>query len=184
MAGAERELVDQLRKDARVDCRPRRTDLPWGALAGVECFIDSDLVSRVGVYSFGTAEALDGYSSDELSEEERRDGVAATHYFVNLSDYGVEAQSGDCRDGKPGDASWPDYLPDYGIGPHELSPWRWGCYHDEYDHANIRVTCYRGIYIGILGKTSDIRALTKWAWKAPEDQTDGRDPPGICEAGD
>ena len=173
MTNAELELVDQLRKDARVDCRPRRTDLPWGSDAGVECFVDSALVNRVGVYGFTDEEALKDFESPE--------GLAATHYFVTLADYGVDAGSGDCRNGIPGDASWPAYLADEGDGPHGLRSLRWGCYRDEYNHANVRVTCYGGVYIGILGKTSDIKALSRWTWKLPGDQSPDRDPPGICE---
>lgn len=176
MTKSERALVRELRTDARVDCRPRRANLPWGSSAGVECFVNSDLVRRVGVYAFRDQQALEDFESEAA--------LAATHYFVTLAAYDVDAHSGDCHNGVPGDASWPDYLPDEGDGPHGLSSWRLGCYHDEYGQANIRVTCYGGVYIGILGKTDDIKALAEWAWKAPEDQSTERDPPGICEYAD
>jgi hypothetical protein len=180
LSKAEQGLVGALREDARVDCRPRRADLPWGASAGVECRGNSTLVSRVGVYALDDPVALESFVGAGLEPNEAVDQMAATVYFARLGDYDVAPQSGNCRKGKPGDASWPDYLPDSGIGPWDLSPWRWGCYLDEYNQANIRVTCYGGVYIGIVGKTSDIAALSKWAWRPPNGQSADRDPPGIC----
>ena len=39
-----------LRPDAAVDCAPRRTNLPEGALRAIECHPDDPLVASVGVY--------------------------------------------------------------------------------------------------------------------------------------
>lgn len=100
LSKAERALPAQLRVDARVDCRPRRQDLPSGASTGVECYVDTPLVARVGIYGFV------GGDDEQL----------LPGYFSRLSDYGVEPGTGDCLAGTPGDASWPDYLPDEGDG--------------------------------------------------------------------
>src|SRR3712207_4237002 len=40
---AEYALLDGLRVDAQVDCSPRRTGLPEGATAGIECRLDTAL---------------------------------------------------------------------------------------------------------------------------------------------
>lgn len=128
--------------------------------------MDTDLVDRVGVYGFP---ATDGLGTQ-----------ASGAYLARLAEGGIALQSGDCSAGEPGDASWPDYLPDdgpEGAGPSET---RIGCFHDEDGTANVRLTCYGEVYIGILGKGRDIAPLYAWAMRVAAGESTRRDPPGIC----
>ena len=93
---------------------------------------------------------------------------------------GVDLGSGDCAAGTPGDANWPTYLPDEGsdgTGPSEL---RIGCYRDENGIANVRVTCYGNVYIGVLARSRDIAPVYAWAQRVASGESTDRDPPGIC----
>ena len=49
-SASEKTLLEALRMDARIDCAPRRADLPGGAVAGIECRIATAHVDREGVY--------------------------------------------------------------------------------------------------------------------------------------
>jgi hypothetical protein len=163
----ELELLQGLRVDAQVDCAPAREGLPSGAVAGVECEVGSSLVARVGAYRFPKEE------------------LAALAYTQRLADYGVDLRSGDCIDGRPGDAAWiPGDGPEEGIDV----PYRSGCFVNEHGLANVRLTCpmptiaaESGNYIGILGTTGDLAALFEWAWQYPEGaEMEVPTPPGIC----
>lgn len=171
----EEAVASWLRDDVRVDCRPRREDLPDDALLGAECFPRDELVARVGIYMFATEE----------------DAVLA--YLGRMSAAGVEPDTGGCLRGLPGDTQWSGRDPeDRDTGPNPgsilaedgrfLSAYRSGCFHDEDGAANFRTTCGDGVYIGVLGRTRDIGALTEWATEYPDD-TDAPapgSPPGIC----
>ena len=173
MSSEEDELTRWLREDVRVDCRPRRTDLPNDALIGAECFPDHELVARVGIYGFGDREA------------------ATEAYVERITSAGVDLYTGSCSEGTPGDAGWANeggngdpfdgIITDDGV----IGLNRAGCFHGEDGTANWRTTCWpgpaEGVYVGVLGRTRDIRALQAWAWAYPEDveaATPG--PPGIC----
>ena len=56
LSADETELIGRLRADAAIDCVPRRTDLPAGALYGIECQPGDSLVQRVGVLPLRHAE--------------------------------------------------------------------------------------------------------------------------------
>ena len=165
---AERRLLEAIRVDARIGCAPRRTGLPQEAVAGVECRVGSALVDRVGIYSF---------------QEEIESDAALQAYLVRLVDNGVTPRTGDCLAGTPGDSSWPSYLPD---DDEDLGyrAERSGCFFDENGIANVRLTCYGSLYVGILGETADIAGLYKWAWRIADGESTHRDPPGICAAPD
>ena len=166
LSAAESQLLTELRADSRIGCVPRRKDLPPGSNVGVECHLDSDLVDRVGVYGFP---ANDGLGTQAIGA-----------YMARMEDQGIALGSGDCSAGIPGDASWPGYLPDEGpegAGPSET---RLGCFHDENGRANIRLTCYGEVYIGILGKGRDIEELDVWTTRVAAGESTQRDPPGIC----
>jgi hypothetical protein len=164
---AEQTLLEALRVDSKIDCAPRRADLPPGAVAGVECHIGTALVDRVGVYGF------DGSTSS----------TARAAYLARLESAGVTPATGDCKAGTPGDAAWPTYLPDEGDDG-GLSATRAGCYLDANGIANIRLTCYAEIYMGVLGANGDIAALNAWTWKLAKGESIHRDPPGLCAARD
>jgi hypothetical protein len=167
-SAAEKRLVEALRADVRVGCAPRRTDLPQDAVAGVECRVKTALVDRVGIYSF---------------KEEIESDAALQAYLVRLVDSGVNPRTGDCLSGVPGDSSWPRYLPDEDadLG---YRPERSGCFIDENGIANIRLTCYGSLYVGVLGRTADIAGLYNWSWRVADGESTHRDPPGICAARD
>ena len=48
----ERFLVHVLRDDVAQRCEPRRSGLPAGAIAGIECAVNAPFVDSVGVYGF------------------------------------------------------------------------------------------------------------------------------------
>jgi hypothetical protein len=154
-------LLAQVRADSRLACVPRRTGLPVRAIAGVECHLDGALVSLVGAYRF-------------RSEED-----AVKTYFERLAEFGVRPRTGDCRAGSAGDKAWPDYLPDQSDSG-ALNPYRSGCFRSGEGLANIRLTCYGAVYMGVVGRTADVPALYKWAWRIATGESTHRDPPGLC----
>ena len=172
-SASEDTLLEALRVDAQVNCAPRRADLPAGAVAGIECAIGTALVDRVGVYGFDGSSAASGSGS----------ATALATYLARLAAAGVAPASGDCAKGVPGDASWPTYLPDEGEDG-GLRAERAGCYLDPSGTANVRVTCYGEIYIGVLGANGELAALNAWTWKVAKGEGVDRDPPGICAARD
>jgi hypothetical protein len=162
---AETELVGALRADSAVGCVPRRTDLPLGATAGVECHPADSLVAAVGIYGFV------GATTPE---------PALAAYLDRMKKQNVATGSGDCAKGTPGDHAWPSYLPDEGDDGTGLRPTRAGCFLDANGIANIRVTCYGDVYIGVLGNTKELALLNAWTWKVANGESTDRDPPGIC----
>jgi len=98
-------------------------------------------------------------------------------------DNGVNPRTGDCLAGIPGDSSWPKYLPDEDEDLGYRAE-RSGCFLDQRGIANVRLTCYGSLYVGILGKNADIAGLYKWAWRVADGDSTDRDPPGICAAPD
>jgi hypothetical protein len=167
----EAELVASLRSDAGGHCAPRRTDLPARATAGVECRLNTDLVSRIGAYRFRDA----------------RD--ATLTYFERLTLNGVNPASGDCSAGASGDSPWMPGDGTTGSAPDRVAfagSERWvvgrsGCFLDD-GTANVRLTC-DATYIGIVGRRGDLAALYAWAWKAQIGETPAGEPPGLCTSG-
>jgi hypothetical protein len=160
MTPDELALVRALRVNAQVRCEARRTGLPDGAVAGVECRVNDGVVARVGAYRFADPE------------------VELAHYLARLEQYGVEPNSGSCWDGTPGDTAW---MPgDYEWPHYGLVDARDGCFLDENGIANVRVLC-GGMYVGVLGTNDDLRALVRWTSEYDENYPgDVPAPPGIC----
>lgn len=155
---AEAFLLDGIRKDARINCAPRREDLPPKAIAGVECAPDTRLVSRVGFYRFSNAD----------------DMLAA--YFGRLAESGVKPDS--FRD----DAWEGTYLP---CGPPDCQARNAGFINAQ-GYANFRATLpiewvvevgetagleLAWLYVGILGNGRDPQALDQWAFLGAEGDT-------------
>jgi hypothetical protein len=139
------------------DCSPKRSDLPQYTYAAMECVVADGLVDRVGLY---------------LTD---RSDFARDLYVERMTQYDVALESGDCASGVPGDSAW-DLRP--GWDP-LVSYNRIGCFVNENDHANVRVTCQPntgegdmtpspGMYLGVLGSTADVAALYDWAWGSAE----------------
>ncbi len=170
LSADEAELIGRLRADAAIDCVPRRTDLPAGALYAIECQPGDPLVQRVGVYRYAT-------SND-----------AAFAYMTRMSDAGIAPNTGDCLADTAGDSA---YFPGDGESPVDapgMFDWegealvtqRNGCFLDEFDSANVRLVCDND-YIGILGARDDTSDLMDWAWTYPDGYEPGTpDLPGIC----
>ena len=170
MTPDEAALVDVIRADAALACAPRRTDLPEGALYGIECRPDDPTIARVGVYRFASP-------------------IEAAHaYMTRMASYGVDVNAGDCGSDVPGDAPWTPgdgegNFDDPGVFNWEnaaLSPARSGCFLDENGIANVRATC-GDAYVGVLGTGTDLSDLNDWAWAYPEGVEPGTpSAPGIC----
>jgi len=141
-------------------CSPKRGELPQDVSAAVECVVGDGLVDRVGLYAV-----------TELA----RPGPEYDLYLERMAEYGIALQSGDCAAGIPGDSSWIPIDP-----PSAETGFRIGCFLNENDHANVRLTCpvpnpldatpFWHLYIGVLGETADISALYEWtmgdeAWR-------------------
>ena len=138
----ERILVDGIRRGAR-DCEPVRTDLPDGAIAGIECTSDDPAVARVGFYRFPT------------------EAAALTAYLARMEAEGVPLDGVACVEGE-GEGS---YVP-YEDG---ISPMRNGCFVNEQGYANFRATLGGGMYVGVLGTSDDMVALVDFAWQGNQD---------------
>jgi hypothetical protein len=138
---AERRLVDGIVRGA-IDCAPVREGLPGAAIAGIECASDDPVVARIGFYRFATeAEMLDAY-------------------YARMEAEGIALESGACADGEGEGAYYP--------GEDEIA-WRHGCFINDEGYANYRATLHDLVYVGILGRTDDMRALEALAWKGSMD---------------
>ena len=172
LSPAEAALIDGLRPDAAIDCRPRRTRLPARASVGVECHVNAAVVTRIGLYRFATP----------------RD--AATTYLERLASYGVRPRTGECLGRTEGDRAWEEGDATPGteaervsvVGSPPLVTGRIGCFHDENGTANARVTC-GSISVGILGRDDDLADVERWALATPSGSTKNGQPPGICPKG-
>ena len=167
------------------DCSPERSGLPQYTYGAMECFVDDGLIDRVGLYLVD------------------RSDLARDLYAERLAQYDVALESGDCASGVPGESAW-----DRRAGWDPLVSYnRIGCFVNENDHANVRVTCQPntgegdmtpspGMYVGVLGSTAEVAALYDWAWGGADWRAyvaalyaqDPQDPglgvkPGICTQG-
>lgn len=138
----EQSLIDGIRRGA-TDCQPVRDALPTDAVAGIECASDDPAVARIGFYLFPSDEAM------------------LSAYFARMDAEGVEREVGGCIDGE-GEGSYIPYE-----GP---SPDRDGCFVNAEGFANYRATISGShVYIGILGRSADMRALDDFAWLGSQD---------------
>ena len=141
----EQALLSGVRRGA-IDCHPAREGLPTGAVAGIECAADDPAVARVGFYRFASDEAM----------------LAA--YFARMRAEGVKVDTIACIEGE-GEAA---YMP----GDRDI-PNREGCFVNSDGYANYRATLGGDhVYIGVLGRSADMRALEDFAW------VDNQDVPG------
>ncbi|HEX6867403.1 MAG TPA: hypothetical protein VF119_01295 [Candidatus Limnocylindrales bacterium] len=182
MTEYERTLESYLRPDARIDCAPRRSDLPPGATAAVECHLDGPLVDRVAVYGFAAGSDLETGDQAFLDR-------AALAYLDRMDQEGVLGSVGDCLAGTPQDTSWEG--PEADAGPSNVYPQvdydgrrfsihRYGCFVNAHGVANVRATCGDGAYVGVLGRTARLDELTAWALAWPDPDELSFPMPGIC----
>jgi hypothetical protein len=146
-------LLAGLRDDSRFACSPVRTDLPPGAVAGVECDPVVGLVDQVGAYLFDSESAL------------------LKTYFDRLAKEDVKPRSGSCPT-RAGEAAYVS-----GDKASDLDPHRAGCFVNRSGNANYRITFPDSlVYVGVLGSRGDLGKLRKWLWRG----TDGeRSAPSI-----
>jgi hypothetical protein len=138
----ERYLLDGVHRGA-TDCQPVRDELPPKAAAGIECESDDPAVARIGFYLFASDKAM------------------LDAYFARMDAEDVERDKGGCIDGE-GEGSYIPYE-----GP---SPDRDGCFVNAEGYANYRATISgTHLYIGILGRSADMRALADFAWRGNQD---------------
>ena len=141
---AERYLLDRVLRGA-TDCEPAggSDDLPRDAIAGIECHSDDRAVARIGFYLFANdADMLDAY-------------------FFRMNAEGVARDSGTCYEGEGEGA----YTP----GEGEIAS-RNGCFINDEGFANYRATLPGvHVYIGILGRSGDTRAVDAFAWRFNQD---------------
>ena len=138
LTATERYLIDGIRRTA-LDCQPVRAHLPGKAYAGVECRSDDPAVARMGFYLFHTD----------------RDMLDA--YFARVRAEGLKRDSGACADGEGESAFIPGEPEDVLVDRH-------ACFINDQGYANYRVTMSGGLYIGLLGRSADMRALEDFAW--------------------
>ena len=143
-SAAEQYLLDGVQRGAK-DCQPAggSDELPQDALAGIECDSTDPAVARVGFYLFA--------NDDDM--------LAA--YLFRMKAEGVALESGTCAEGESEHA----YVPDEGFAKDRV-----GCFLNDEGFANYRATRSGShVYIGILGRSADMVALSDFAWKGNQD---------------
>jgi hypothetical protein len=141
---AERYLLEGMMR-GEGDCSPVRSGLPGRAIAGIDCDLVGSPVARMGFYLF------------------RNETDLLKVYLARMKAEGIGIETGGCIDGE-GESS---YIPWAGD---DLSPYRQGCFINDLGYANYRATLPGSqVYVGLLGRTADLRALEDWAWIGNED---------------
>lgn len=141
---AERYLLDGVLRGA-TSCQPAAgsDEMPRQAIAGIDCNSSDRSVARIGFYLFtGDQEML-------------------AAYMLQMKAVGITLESGSCDD-EGGEHS---YAP--GV---DVIVERVGCFLDDEDRANYHALLPGvHVYIGIRGKSADMRALEDFAWFGNQD---------------
>jgi len=145
---AEKYLIEGIMR-GESDCSPVRGDaLPGMAIAGIDCALVASPAARMGFYLFK--------SDDDMLDA----------YMARVSVEDLIVDSGACTPGEGEGA----YIP-YG---EEFSPSRHACYVNGQGYGNYRATLPGvHVYMGLLGRTKDMRSLEDWAWLGNEDVPGG-----------
>jgi hypothetical protein len=142
---AERYLIDGIMRSGG-DCSPVRGGaLPGLAIAGIDCDLDGSPAARMGYYLF------------------RNDADMLDAYMARMSVEGIVIDSGACAPGEGESA----YIP---YAENEAAPDRHACFVNDKGFGNYRATLsgYH-VYLGLLGRSADMRSLQDWAWLGNED---------------
>jgi hypothetical protein len=141
---AERYLIEGIMR-GESDCSPVRSGLPARAIAGIDCDLVGSPAARMGYYLFkNEADMLDAY-------------------LARMDAEGITLESGGCIDGE-GEGT---YIPWAGD---DIAPYRQGCFVNDEGYGNLRLTLPGPhVYVGLLGRTADMRSLGDWAWFGNED---------------
>jgi len=142
---AEKYLIEGIMR-GESDCSPVRGDaLPGLAIAGIDCVLVGTPVARMGYYLFK--------NDDDLLDA----------YMARVTVENLVVDSGACSPG-PGEGA---YIP---YGEDEFSPNRQACYVNDQGYGNYRATLPGvHVYVGLLGRSRDMRSLEDWAWLGNED---------------
>lgn len=142
---AERYLMGGIQR-AKGVCSPVRGGaLPGLAIAGIDCDLHGSPAARMGYYLFkNDADMLDAY-------------------MARMSVEGVVIDSGACAPGEGESAFIPS-------AENETAPDRHACFVNDAGYGNYRATLsgYH-VYLGLLGRSADMRSLEDWAWLGNED---------------
>ena len=127
------------------DCSPvRGANLPGLAIAGIDCDLVASPAARMGFYLF------------------KNDDDMLDAYMAHVSVENLVVDSGACVPGEGEGA----YIP----AGEEFSPDRHACYVNDQGYGNYRATLPGvHVYMGLLGRTKDMRSLEDWAWLGNED---------------
>ncbi len=139
---AERYLIDGIMR-GEGDCSPvRARALPGDAIAGIDCDLIGSPVARAGYYLFeNEADLLDAY-------------------FARMRAEGIVPESGDGCFKVGGESGYIPWDPNDG-----MAPYRHGCFVNDQGYGNYRVTLPgANVYIGLLGRTEEMRSLEEWAF--------------------
>ena len=141
---AEKYLIEGIMR-GESDCSPVRGDaLPGLAVAGIDCDLVASPAARMGFYLF------------------KNDDDMLDAYMARVSVENLVVDSGACVPGEGEGA----YVP-YG---EEFSPNRHACYVNDQGYGNYRATLPGvHVYMGLLGRTKDMRSLEDWAWLGNQD---------------
>lgn len=140
----ETYLLAGVRADLK-DCVPVREGLPKETTGAIECVTNDPNVAKVGFYLFdGSAAALDAY-------------------YARFKAEGVPLNTGTCSEGTgEGEGA---YIP----GPDDTDS-RHGCFVNDQGVANYRATLPGLLlYMGVLGRNADTKALEQFAWRGNAD---------------
>ncbi len=142
---AERYLVDGILR-GESDCSPVRGDaLPGLAIAGIDCDMIGTPVARMGFYLF------------------KNDDDMLDAYMARVSVENLIVDSGACVPGEGEGA----YIP---YGDDEFAPDRHACYVNDEGYGNYRATLSGvHVYVGLLGRSANMRSLEDWAWFGNQD---------------
>jgi hypothetical protein len=142
---AERYLVDGILR-GESDCSPVRGDaLPGLAIAGIDCDLIGTPVARMGFYLF------------------KNDDDMLDAYMARVSVENLIVDSGACVPGEGEGA----YIP---YGDDEFAPDRHACYVNDEGYGNYRATLSGvHVYVGLLGRSANMRSLEDWAWFGNQD---------------
>ena len=145
---AEQYLIDGIMR-GESDCSPVRGDgLPGLAIAGIDCALVGTPVARMGFYLF------------------RNDEDMLDAYMARVSVENLVVDSGACVPGEGESA----YIP----AGEEFSPDRHACYVNDQGYGNYRATLPGvHVYMGLLGRSKDMRSLEDWAWLGNQDVPGG-----------
>jgi hypothetical protein len=142
----EEYLLAGVRSDL-TNCIPFRDGLPPRTTGAIQCETSDPAAARVGFFLFdGTVDLLAAYRARMDAEGVKKDSVACTN--------------------TEGEAA---YIP----GDGEIES-RHGCFVNDEGYANYRATVPGYLlYIGVLGRSGDMRSLNDFAWRG------NRDVPGM-----